>query len=110
MLTKERAELLTNYLTEDEERGQRLITLTADEAVAEISKDGFDFTVDELHAYGEVIVALNKHESGELSEEQLEDVAGGVAWAAIGIWGLKVVGAWLIKKGLDYVWDKIQKR
>jgi hypothetical protein len=110
MLTKERAELLTNYLTSDEARGQRLIALPVDEAVAAMHQDGHNFTADELQEYGAGIVAVAQHESGELSTEQLEDVAGGIAWAAIGLWGLKLVAGWAIKKGLDYIWDKATKK
>lgn len=78
-LTKERADKLTNYLNEDPERAKRLVALTAEEAVAEMNGDGYDFTAEELEDFAEQMQAMagSGAPDGELGEEALGNVAGG---------------------------------
>ena len=84
VLTNERSEKLSEYLTTDIERAKILINLTPGEAAAKINADGFDFTVDEIMEFGEQLqkVAASQSEEGELSEEALSEVAGGIVISA----------------------------
>lgn len=84
-ITNERAELLAQYLNADEERAKKLFETEAEEAVALINKDGFDFTVEELAAFAELIEKVSNAKQGELNEEYLNDVNGGIIFTAAGI-------------------------
>ena len=83
ILSNERAEKLSAYLTADIERAKTLINLSPEEAVAKINADGFDFSVDEIMEFGEQLqkVVASQSEDGELSEEALGEVGGGVVIA-----------------------------
>ena len=84
ILSNERSEKLSAYLTADIERAKTLINLSPEEAVAKINADGFDFSVDEIMEFGEQLqkVAASQSEDGELSEEALSEVAGGIVISA----------------------------
>ena len=75
-MTKERAEILTQYLTSDPYRAKDLLALEPDEALAKINAEGYDFTIDELNEYCEAFKAAVAQ--GELSEDELDSVAGGL--------------------------------
>ena len=79
-LTNEKMEKLSNYLMAETDRAKALLKLTPEEAVEKINADGNDFTVDELNAFGSKLQAAvqAQSENGELSESNLEDVAGGI--------------------------------
>ncbi|MCL1917596.1 MAG: hypothetical protein FWG14_04690 [Peptococcaceae bacterium] len=81
-LTQERAELLTEILTADEERAKNLLALDAKEALTQINALGNDFTLDELSEFGKAMDAI--FQQGELDADALDDVAGGVDWGAMG--------------------------
>ncbi|MDR2528939.1 MAG: hypothetical protein LBD04_07975 [Synergistaceae bacterium] len=76
----------------DEAFVKSLLTLeTPEEVKAELKKKGVDLTVDEILSIRETLV--KKAEGKELTEEDLEKVAGGsVVGIAIGIGGL-LIGA-----------------
>lgn len=78
-LTKERAEALAEYLNSDVDRAKRLATLPAEEAIAEMNKEGNDFTVEELQDFAEQMqpAAASQDAQGELGEDALNNVAGG---------------------------------
>lgn len=78
MMTQERAEKLTEFLTADAARARKLFALDANEAVSAINDSGYDFTVDELNEYCAAFKSAFARENGELAEDELEDVAGGV--------------------------------
>ena len=80
VLTNERAEMLANYLTADVNKAKELVELPVEEAVKAINAEGFDFTVDELKDFGEILqsVASNANEDGEIDADALDNVAGGV--------------------------------
>ena len=79
VLTGERAELLSNYLTADTERARKLVDLPAEEALAQINADNHDFTLEELKDFRDVMVQISKkNEDGELTDEDLTEVAGGI--------------------------------
>ena len=77
-MNAERVELLSAFLVEDKERAYRLLEMEAEEATAEINANGYDFTVEEIQEYGKKLVSVMNRE-GELTEESLENVAGGFA-------------------------------
>lgn len=78
-LTNERAELLSNYLTADKDRGAELLKLSPEEAMAKINADGYDFTAEEMTEFGkELADIVAKMSSGEeLDADTLDQVAGG---------------------------------
>lgn len=76
-LTIERADILSNLLADNLERAKELLQLDPAEAVAVINAQGYDFSVEELNEYGKALKITASN--GELSEEDLEDVAGGGA-------------------------------
>lgn len=78
MLTNERAELLANYLTDDKERAKALLALDPQEAVAKINANGHDFSVEEITEFGNQMKATVIAQEGELGENALDNVAGGV--------------------------------
>ena len=75
-MTKERAEILTQYLTSDPDRAKDLLALEAQEALQKINAEGYDFTIDELNEYCKAFKAAVTE--GELNESELETVAGGL--------------------------------
>lgn len=75
-MTKERAEILTQYLTSDPDRAKDLLALKAQEALQRINAEGYDFTIDELNEYCKAFKAAVTE--GELNESELETVAGGL--------------------------------
>lgn len=78
MLTKERASALGEFLSQNEECADKFENLTPEEIAQEINAHGFDFTASEIM---EFVTAVNANqETGELSEDALENVAGGGLW------------------------------
>lgn len=79
MLTNERAEQIAKYLTDDTVRGRVLLDLSAEEAMARINADGNDFTLEEIREFGKQLqlIADANNREGELSAEELDDIAGG---------------------------------
>lgn len=98
-ITKERIEALAKYMGENVERAEMLMDLSAEEACAKINADGYDFTAEELADFAHILAAEAKE--GELSEEDLFDVAGGsisAFWAGV---------AWdIIKDQAPHAWNK----
>ena len=84
VLTNDRAEKLSAYLTADIERAKGRIELSPEEAAAKINADGFDFTAEEIKEFGDELqkVAAVQSEGGELSEDALSEVAGGIVISA----------------------------
>lgn len=75
-MTKERAEILTQYLTSNPDRAKDLLALDPQEALQNINAEGYDFTIDELNEYCDAFKAAVAE--GELNEGELETVAGGL--------------------------------
>jgi lactobin A/cerein 7B family class IIb bacteriocin len=94
MLTMERANMISDYLSQDAERTKELFNLMPSEAVEKINADGFDFTVEEITEYGENLKKIaDKNGNGELDANELDDVSGGLATAAIvAIYGAVALG------------------
>ena len=72
MLTQERKAILVEFLREDPQRAQELAALEAGEAVEAINKLGYDYNLEELVEFSEMM-----NSSNELNFEVLDDVAGG---------------------------------
>lgn len=86
MLTNERAELIANYLTADKERAAALLALSPEEAVAKMNADGNDFTVEEIAEFGKQLkAAAAAAQEGELDEDALNGVSGGVVVEGVAI-------------------------
>jgi len=51
---------------------------TVDTIIAQAASAGYNFTASDLEAYGKARAA-----NSELSEDQLENVAGGITWSLI---------------------------
>lgn len=86
MLTVERAEALTDFLKSDIARAEELFGKEPEEALKIINANGFDFSIDELNEYCAEFKAVVSQ--GELDEDQLENVAGGIVLTAGMVWGL----------------------
>lgn len=100
ILTNERSEKLSAYLMADVEKAKALLDLTPEEAAEKINADGYDFSVDEIMDFGEQLqkVAASRADEGELSEEALSEVAGGVVIAA----GVLAAGVALFTAGVTF--------
>ncbi len=108
ILTNERSEELSAYLTADIERAKSLIELTPEEAAKKINADGFDFTVEEIMEFGEQLqkFAASQTEDGELSEDALSEVSGGIVISA----GVLAAGVALFTAGLKLGYDVARDR
>ena len=73
MLTEARAKTLTSILTSDANHAKELLQLSPEAVLEKINGGlGYDFTLDELLAYGEVA-----KRAASLSDDALAGVAGG---------------------------------
>lgn len=78
-MNDERLLLLTDYLSNDTERMLKLFDLDAEEAVAQINAEGYDFTVEELMDFAKKMDSISNNNDGELDLDTLEGIAGGSA-------------------------------
>lgn len=72
MLTQERKNIISGILNEDKQRAKELLALEPSEALIEINKLGYNFTIEEIKEFGKVT-----KDSNELDFELLESVSGG---------------------------------
>lgn len=77
-LTNERAEMLINYINENQEERLELFELDANEAIEKINADGLDVTTEEFEEFAEAIEQAIANSSEEMDENSLDDVSGGV--------------------------------
>ena len=84
-LTNERAAKLADFLKEDVERANKLVDMSPEDAAKFINEAGYDFTVEEVVEFGENL-KVAAAQAGELSEDNLDEVAGGLAAAAAGVY------------------------
>lgn len=82
MLTQERADIISQYLADDQERAKALVALEPAEALVQINAAGYDFTVEELVEYCEALKLAVA--DGELNADDLDNVSGG-AVVSVGI-------------------------
>ena len=98
-LANDRMERLASFLSSDLDRAKTLLALTPEEAVTTINAEGFDFAVEEIEEFGKILqTAAANSENGELSEEELGDVAGGIGVVA---GALIALGAGILVGGMD---------
>lgn len=83
MLTQERADILTNFLSADAARAEALLNMEPAEALEQINAAGFDFTLEELNDYARALKMAQTN--GELDPEELENVAGGFGLVSAGL-------------------------
>ncbi len=86
-MTIERINEIANYLGADVEKAKAMMALSAEDAAAKLTAEGFTVTADELVALGEELKKQGTKE-GELDENDLENVAGGVGpcfWILVGV-------------------------
>ena len=82
MLTQERADILTNFLSADTAKAEALLNMEPVDALAQINAVGFDFTIDELMDYARALKVAKA--DGELTSDELDDVSGGFGLVAAG--------------------------
>ena len=102
MITQERADKLSKILTSDQERAKVLLSLDSNEALAQINALGNDFTLDEIKEYGKALRATIAMQNGELSSDDLDEVAGGVG--ALAIMGLVFLGGVILGAASTIKW------
>lgn len=93
-LTEERAQALTEYLGQDSDRAEELSKMPVEKAVAAINADGYDFTVDELKEFSEMVakVSAAQNADDELDDEALESISGGGGfWVRIKVFGKEIL-------------------
>ena len=79
MLTKERADLLAAFLDADIQNAKALFELTPADAAAKINESGYHFSVEEIIEFGmQLKKAIEMTKEGELSEDALDTVSGGL--------------------------------
>jgi len=83
----EKIKQLKAKLEADAKLGGKLFSReTPEEAQAVMKEAGLDFSLEEIKQLRELIIrAMEKGSEGELSEKELEDVAGGVVVTAAGV-------------------------
>lgn len=96
-MTIERATAIAKALGTNEAEVEKLLSLSPEEAVEKLNANGNDFTAQELVDFVEYIKA-NSIQEGEISEDQLENVSGGVV-AELVFCGGVLLGMYLNKKG-----------
>ena len=70
-------------LMQDEAFAEKLLSLDEDtEIQALLSENGVEFTLEQIAAIKKGVIAQLNGEDAELSDEDLEDVAGGIAVGA----------------------------
>ena len=82
MLTQERADIISKFLADDQERAKKLFEQEPAEVLKVLNGAGYDFTVEELNEYGAALKQAATQ--GELKEDDLDTVSGGVA-VSVGI-------------------------
>ena len=79
---------------ENEELAMKVIPLQPEEAQKVLAENGYEFTLDEIVAAGEELYKMRErmNTSGELTEDDLSDVAGG-GWVAVVKFACQAAGA-----------------
>ena len=88
-------------LFKDEATAKEILSDSVEETQQNLKKYDLDFSAEELEEIAAKVVA--QEESGELNEDALEDVAGGVAGLATAfiVCQIIVIGAGHVKKWLN---------
>lgn len=100
-LTADKAKAITDFLGEDSERAKKLFDMDPQDAAKEMGSNGLDVSSDDLIEFGSKLAKYG--ETGELSEDDLEDVAGGLGAVAT------VAIAYGIALGCGYLVGRLSK-
>ncbi len=70
---------------ENEELMMKVVPMLPEEAQKVLAENGYDFTLDEILEMGKELYKIRNstNSNGELSEDDLENVAGGFAWLPV---------------------------
>lgn len=68
---------------ENLELAKKIVPMQPEEAQKVLAENGFDFTIDEILEAGKVLYEMQNAPEGELSENDLDAVAGGVGWLEV---------------------------
>lgn len=68
---------------ENLELAKKILPMQPEEAQKVLAENGFDFTIDEILEAGKVLYEMQNAPEGELSENDLDAVAGGVGWLEV---------------------------
>ena len=98
MIAIERANAIAKAIGNNEAEVKMLLELSPEEAAQKLNAKGNDFTAQDLVEFAEYIKAYFVQE-GELGEDALDNVAGGVV-AELLFCGGVLVGMYLNKKGI----------
>lgn len=96
-MTIDRANTIAKAMGTNEAEVENLLSLAPEVAAEQLNAKGYDFTAQELVEFVEFVKA-NAVQEGEISEEQLDNVAGGVV-AELVFCGGVLLGMYLNKKG-----------
>lgn len=94
ILTKERAAVLVGYLTEHPEEAKELFNMPIEEAQAKINAAGYDFDLDELKDFAAEIQLHAAEKNGELNDDDMDAVVGGVTGIEVAIAMGTIYGAY----------------
>ncbi len=97
MIAESRINEIALAMGTDENRIKALVELSPEEAAAELNKQGYNFTTEEIIDFGAYIVNTTKAKD-EVDEEMLEQVSGGSVTAAVFVAGV-IIGMVANKKG-----------
>ena len=89
LLTEAKTKVISEYLMADQERAQRLLEIAPEDAAKEMSTDGCVVTAEELVEFGAAMAQVFGKE--ELSENELENVAGGAIGSILLACGIAAV-------------------
>ena len=102
----ERTEKLKELLSDEAFAKQILSAESAESVQAMLEEKGVSLTIEEIEKTGELLEHYAEGQDGELSEDDLEGVAGGVdlsslglPLAVVGTFGLALLGYKAIRRG-----------
>lgn len=99
-MSKERMEEISQALMDNQSEIQVLLAMSPEDASARLKTLGYNFTAEELIAYGDELQKMKDKvmsKDGELNEENLEEVAGG-GLVTVALFGV-VVGYYIYTRG-----------
>lgn len=107
-MTDEKRKQFAEVVLKDEETAKKYLSMDPTEVAAAVSKDGMNFTADEIVELGSELAALaEKSKSGELNEDALDNVSGGFLFTAVAVgWTALNVGVF----GTAYAYCKWYRR
>ncbi len=87
-MTDERKKEFAAVAFNNKETANKYAAMSPEEVAADLKGKGYDFTVEEVKEIGNEIIEMKKKmEAGELSADELDNVAGGgyAFWAGVAL-------------------------